>query len=30
VFTTFYLRTQRLWPVLIAHGVLDFVALANA
>jgi uncharacterized protein len=30
VFTAFYLRTQRLWPVLIAHGVLDFVALANA
>jgi membrane protease YdiL (CAAX protease family) len=30
VFTTFYMRTQRLWPVLIAHGVLDFTALANA
>jgi membrane protease YdiL (CAAX protease family) len=29
VFTIFYARTQRLWPVLIAHGVLDFLALAN-
>lgn len=30
VFSVFYLRTQRLWPVLIAHGVLDCIALANA
>jgi CAAX protease family protein len=30
VFSIFYLRTQRLWPVLIAHGVLDFIGLANA
>ena len=30
VFSTFYLRTQRLWPVLIAHGVLDFIGLAIA
>jgi hypothetical protein len=29
VFTLFYARTQRLWPVLIAHGALDFLALAN-
>ena len=30
VFSIFYLRTQRLWPVLIAHGVLDFIGLALA
>jgi membrane protease YdiL (CAAX protease family) len=30
VFSLFYLRTQRLWPVLIAHGVLDFTGLAIA
>jgi membrane protease YdiL (CAAX protease family) len=30
VFSIFYLRTQRLWPVLIAHGVLDFIGLAMA
>lgn len=30
VFSVFYLRTQRLWPVLIAHGVLDFIGLAMA
>jgi len=30
VLSIFYLRTQRLWPVLIAHGVLDFIALAIA
>jgi membrane protease YdiL (CAAX protease family) len=29
VFTIFYVRTQRLWPVLIAHGALDILALAN-
>jgi uncharacterized protein len=30
VFSMFYLRTQRLWPVLIAHGVLDGIGLAMA
>ncbi len=30
LFSIFYLRTQRLWPVLIAHGVLDFIGLALA
>ncbi|HEU4381213.1 MAG TPA: CPBP family intramembrane glutamic endopeptidase [Hyphomicrobiaceae bacterium] len=30
VLSIFYLRTQRLWPVLIAHGLLDFIALAIA
>jgi membrane protease YdiL (CAAX protease family) len=30
VFSAFYLRTQRLWPVLIAHGALDFIGLAIA
>jgi CAAX protease family protein len=30
LFAMFYLRTQRLWPVLIAHGVLDFIGLAMA
>jgi membrane protease YdiL (CAAX protease family) len=30
VFSMFYLRTQRLWPILIAHGVLDFIGLANS
>jgi membrane protease YdiL (CAAX protease family) len=28
LFSMFYLRTQRLWPVLIAHGTLDFIGLA--
>ena len=26
--TLFYVRTGRLWPVVLAHGLLDFVALA--
>lgn len=30
IFSLFYARSQRLWPVLIAHGVLDFIGLANA
>jgi membrane protease YdiL (CAAX protease family) len=30
VLSLYYVRTRRLWPVLIAHGVLDFVGLATA
>jgi membrane protease YdiL (CAAX protease family) len=28
VFTLYYVRTRRLWPVVIAHGLQDFLALA--
>lgn len=28
VFTAYYLRTRRLWPVVFAHGLQDFLALA--
>jgi uncharacterized protein len=27
VFTAYYLRTQRLWPVIVAHAIQDIVAL---
>jgi membrane protease YdiL (CAAX protease family) len=27
VFTWYYARTHRLWPVVIAHAISDFVAL---
>ncbi len=29
VLTVYYYRTRRLWPVVIAHGLLDFLALAR-
>lgn len=29
ILTLFYARTLRLWPVLIVHGLIDFVGLAN-
>jgi membrane protease YdiL (CAAX protease family) len=27
--TVYYYRTRRLWPVVVAHGLLDFLALAR-
>jgi membrane protease YdiL (CAAX protease family) len=29
IFSIYYVRTWRLWPVLVAHGLLDFAALAS-
>jgi membrane protease YdiL (CAAX protease family) len=28
IFRYWFARKERLWPVIIAHGILDFVALA--
>jgi membrane protease YdiL (CAAX protease family) len=29
LFTAYYLRTRRLWPLILAHAVLDLLALAS-
>jgi len=29
VLSVYYYRTRRLWPVIVAHGLLDFLALAQ-
>jgi membrane protease YdiL (CAAX protease family) len=29
VFGIYYLRSDRIWPVVVAHGILDFIALGR-
>jgi membrane protease YdiL (CAAX protease family) len=29
VLSVYYYRTGRLWPVIVAHGLVDFLALAR-
>ena len=29
VLSVYYYRTRRLWPVVVAHGLLDFLALTR-